>query len=181
MASAFSHIAIPAVFYACCKSSKINSRVLVLAAICSVMPDADVLAFHFGIPYQSQWGHRGFTHSIAFAALLALLLSRFYRQVNSQPLTVFGMSFFSCISHGVLDAMTNGGLGIAFLWPLSTERYFFPFRPIHVSPIGVSGFFSEWGIRVMVSEAIWILLPALAIGMLGVFVRSIRAGRARNT
>jgi inner membrane protein len=67
--------------------------------------------------------------------------------------------------------MTNGGLGIAFFCPLSNNRYFFPFRPIQVSPIGITSFFSEWGFRVLVSEAVWILVPALTVGILGVFVR----------
>lgn len=181
MASAFSHIAIPALIYACCKCRKINTKVMLLGAFCSVVPDADILAFHFAIPYESPWGHRGFTHSIAFAAFLALLVSPLHRHVNSTPIIVFCLSFLSCISHGVLDAMTNGGLGIAFFWPLSPERYFFPLRPIQVSPIGVSSFFSEWGIRVLVSESIWIILPAITVGMLGVFVRTYRAGKALKT
>ncbi|HSV89890.1 MAG TPA: hypothetical protein VLH80_02270, partial [Nitrospiraceae bacterium] len=62
--------------------------------------------------------------------------------------------------HGVLDAMTNGGLGVAFFSPFDTTRYFFPLRPVFVSPIGVSEFFSEYGVRILASEAIWIWLPS---------------------
>ena len=68
--------------------------------------------------------------------------------------------FFCTASHGLLDAMTNGGLGVAFFSPFDTTRYFFPVRPILVSPIGVSEFFSEYGVRILVSEAIWIWLPS---------------------
>ena len=39
----------------------------------------------------------------------------------------------------------------------------FPFRPIQVSPLGASNFFSEWGLAVLVSEAIWIGVPALIL------------------
>ncbi|WP_374693704.1 metal-dependent hydrolase [Microbulbifer sp. TB1203] len=60
MASAFSHVIIPAVIYAAFKSGSINIRLLVVAAALSVLPDLDVVAFKFGIPYESQWGHRGF-------------------------------------------------------------------------------------------------------------------------
>jgi inner membrane protein len=67
MASAFSHIAVSAVLYASFKSETVNFKLLVLAAVCSVFPDIDVIGFKFGITYGSQWGHRGFTHSF-FAA-----------------------------------------------------------------------------------------------------------------
>jgi inner membrane protein len=69
--------------------------------------------------------------------------------------------FFLCAaSHGVLDAMTNGGLGVAFFSPLDTTRYFFPVRPVLVSPIGIGDFFSAQGVRILVSEATWIWLPS---------------------
>jgi inner membrane protein len=69
--------------------------------------------------------------------------------------------FFLCtVSHGVLDAMTDGGLGVAFFSPFDTTRYFFPVRPVLVSPIGVSEFFSAYGVRILTSEALWIWLPS---------------------
>ncbi len=64
-------------------------------------------------------------------------------------------------SHSLLDATTSGGLGVAFLSPWDTNRYFFPWRPIQVSPIGAENFFSEWRMRVIKSEAIWIGIPGL--------------------
>jgi inner membrane protein len=67
--------------------------------------------------------------------------------------------------------MTNGGLGVALYWPFSLERIFLPFRPIQVSPIEVSSFFTEWGLRVIVSELIWVLFPALVIGIIGAALR----------
>jgi inner membrane protein len=62
----------------------------------------------------------------------------------------------------VLDAMTNGGIGIAFWAPFDGTRYYLPWRPIVVSPLGVSRFLSPWGVAVMVSEVLWVWLPALA-------------------
>jgi inner membrane protein len=56
--------------------------------------------------------------------------------------------FLITASHGILDAFTNGGLGIALFSPFDNSRYFFPFRPIQVSPIG-AGFFSMRGLRVL--------------------------------
>lgn len=72
------------------------------------------------------------------------------------------MFFTLCTaSHSVLDAMTSGGLGVAFFSPFNDARYFFPWRPIKVSPIGVENFFSEWGKKVILSELIWIGIPSL--------------------
>ena len=62
--------------------------------------------------------------------------------------------------------MTNGGLGVAFFSPFDTTRYFFPVRPVLVSPIGVSEFFNAYGVRVLISEAVWIWLPSLALFVL---------------
>jgi inner membrane protein len=70
------------------------------------------------------------------------------------------LAFFFVItaSHGVLDAMTNGGLGVAFFAPFDSTRYFFPWRPIVVSPIGFGSFFSHWGALVLLSEIkyVWV-------------------------
>jgi inner membrane protein len=75
--------------------------------------------------------------------------------------------FIATASHPVLDAMTSGGLGVAFFAPFENSRYFFPFRPIAVSPISVSGFFSNRGWTVFKSEFTWIWIPCfILIGIL---------------
>jgi inner membrane protein len=82
------------------------------------------------------------------------------------------MSYFALItaSHGLFDAMTDGGLGIAFFSPFDTTRYFLPWRPIRVSPIG-PGFFSDRGMTVLVSEATWLWLPSAALAAVAWIVR----------
>ena len=64
--------------------------------------------------------------------------------------------------HGARVALTDGGLGVAFFAPFSARRYFFPWRPIEVSPIGL-GFFSERGLQVFEGELVWVWLPSLAL------------------
>lgn len=171
MASAFGHVAIPAMLYAGFRGKAINFRLFVLAAVCSILPDLDVLAFKFGISASSQWGHRGFTHSIAFSIGVALVVTTLHRLLKVKPFAVFLIAFLSCVSHGLLDAMTNGGPGVAFYWPFSTERIFFPFRPIAVSPIGISAFFTQRGLKVLISEAKWIFCPALIISLILTIIR----------
>jgi inner membrane protein len=68
--------------------------------------------------------------------------------------------FLATASHGVLDAMTTGGLGVAFFAPFDAGRYFLPWRPIEVSPLGVGRFLGARGVRVLASEALWVWLPA---------------------
>ena len=148
-----------------------------LGILCSILPDADVIAFKFNIPYNSFWGHRGFSHSIVFALLLGIVLTViFYRKHLFSKQGVLYATYFSLctISHGVLDGLTNGGLGVAFFAPFDNTRYFFPWRPIQVSPIGASKFFSEWGLKVIISELFWIGIPVLLILSLVFLVKKLK-------
>ena len=131
----------------------------ILGILCSIVPDADVLGFQFGVAYDSFWGHRGFTHSFFFAALFGSFMAC---ALYTTKRPILALYFSLCTaSHSILDAMTNGGRGVAFFSPFENSRYFLPWTPIQVSPIGAKKFFSEWGLEVMKSEIIWIGLPAI--------------------
>jgi len=146
-----------------------------LSIVCSTIPDADVIAFSFGIPYGHFFGHRGFFHSPFFALLLSVfLVGLFFREIgifSRQWFFYFIFFFLLSASHGVLDAFTNGGLGIALLSPFNNTRYFFPWTPIMVSPIGIQGFFSTWGLSVIKSEFLWIWLPSFLLVVLSKLIR----------
>ena len=142
-----------------------GSRVWSLGIACAMLPDLDVVAFAFGIPYSAMLGHRGLSHSIAFALLVSLLataLALHGQARDRERLRIWLFLFGAAVSHGVLDAFTNGGLGIAFFAPFSAKRYFFWVTPIQVSPIGAA-FFSERGLRVLASELYWVCLPAVLL------------------
>ena len=68
----------------------------------------------------------------------------------------------SMASHGLLDMLTDGGKGVALLWPLTNDRYFALLRPIRVSPIGAR-FLSARGLETVVSELTLVWLPSLAL------------------
>ncbi len=143
-------------------------RVWVVGVACSVIPDLDVIGFRFGIHYGDFWGHRGFTHSLLFAALLAsaVMLAAFrHESPGLDRLRIWIYFFLATASHGLLDAMTDGGLGVAFFSPLDNHRYFFPWTPIHVSPIGAGRFFTHRGLEVLQSELLWIWLPAALLAL----------------
>jgi len=168
VASVFSHAVAALGIGACFYRPGTPKRVWLAGAACSVIPDLDVVGFRFGVHYGDFWGHRGFTHSLLFAALLAsaVMLAAFCRVspgLDRLPMSIY--FFLATASHGFLDAMTDGGLGVAFFSPFDNHRYFLPFRPIHVSPIGAGRFFSERGIAVLQSELLWIWLPAALLAL----------------
>ena len=132
-----------------------------LAAACAFLPDADVIGFKFHVAYASLWGHRGLSHSLLAAAVVATGAVLGVRGRPGAPAAgrLWLLLFLATASHGMLDAMTTGGEGVAFFSPFDTERYFFGLRPIAVSPIGVKKFVGEWAARVLRSEVQWVLLP----------------------
>ena len=79
--------------------------------------------------------------------------------------------FLATASHGLLDALTDGGLGVAFFAPFSDERYFFPWRPIAVSPISVRRFFTGRGLDVLASELVVVWMPATVMAVVGWLIR----------
>ena len=80
MASAFSH-AIAAVAIGKLNFRSVHTwKYMLLGTFCAVIPDADAIGYWMKVPYESLWGHRGITHSLFFAFLLAgLVMYLFYR------------------------------------------------------------------------------------------------------
>jgi inner membrane protein len=170
MPSIFSHAVAAIGIGACFYRPSIPARIWFAGAVCSMLPDLDVIGFRFGVRYGDFWGHRGFTHSVLFAALLATVVMALiaWRGITGMSrISLWTFLFLATASHGFLDAMTDGGLGVAFFSPVDNSRYFLPFTPIRVSPIGISRFFSPRGFAVIKSELLWIWLPtALLISVL---------------
>jgi inner membrane protein len=133
-----------------------------LLVVCSCLPDLDVLAFSFGIPYAAPFGHRGAAHSLAVAALCGLLVGLVAWAMGLPAVTLGAAAALVMATHGLLDTLTDGGLGIAFVWPFSNARYFAPWRPIPVAPIGLR-LFASGGIHLMLHECI-LFLPFFLIG-----------------
>jgi inner membrane protein len=174
MASAISHAVAALSIGTCFYRPEIPKRIWLAGVVCSVIPDLDVIGFRFGIRYGDFWGHRGFTHSLVFAALLAVVVTvvMFRRGVSEiGRWAILAYLFLATTSHGVLDAMTNGGLGVAFFSPFDNRRFFLPWRPILVSPISVTRFFSPRGYAILRSELLWIWLPAMLFGSIVLMLR----------
>ena len=136
MPTVFSHPA-PFVCLGLACGRLLSARLLLAGIVCSLLPDADALAFRFNIPYASILGHRGLSHSLAFALALGLAAALIAPLLRSGRKTAFVVCAGAALSHILLDAMTDGGLGVAAFWPFSEARYFLPWRPIAVSPLAL--------------------------------------------
>jgi inner membrane protein len=164
MCTVITHPVIPIALSAFFPKETISPNLLLIGAVCSIVPDFDVIGFRFGIKYGDMLGHRGLTHSIFFAAALGAVLTLILsRNMQSGRLILFLFLFLSTLSHAILDAMTNGGLGVAFFAPFHNERYFFPWRPIAVSPIGLRNFLTMAGLRVILNELLLVWLPSTVL------------------
>lgn len=151
-----------------CVRQPVSRLFWVLAFLAPMLPDLDVLGQkYYGVAYSDCFGHRGAFHSlfIAFiAALILIILFKLITRTRGFKITKDGFwAFFLGISsHGMLDALTNGGLGVAVFWPMNCNRYFFPIRPLEVSPLSLSRFF-EQGIFIMKNEFYYVWIPCFVI------------------
>ncbi len=175
MATVFSHALVGASIVSLFPLKYRSTKTYIYGALTAIVPDFDYVGFAARVPYESLWGHRGMTHSILFAVITGLFASTLFHRPNWNNYFGFAFLFFiTTVSHACLDACTNGGLGVAFYSPYDMARYFFPWRPIQVSPMGLS-FFSERGLQVLLSEMYWIVLPCAMIFLLRIFPKKWRA------
>jgi inner membrane protein len=130
-----------------------------------MLPDADVIGFSLGVQYEDAWGHRGATHSIVFSLALGAVIGLASRRFNLPALRTGIIASLVLASHALLDTLTTGGLGCALFWPFDLTRYFAPWRPIPVSPIGL-GFLSPYGLTVASIELL-LFAPVLWYGLSG--------------
>ena len=166
MATVFTHALVAASLGQAGKADwRKDWRFWYLAVLCSILPDIDIIGFRLGVRYGDLWGHRGMTHSLLFAAIIAVIMALRFGPVGRDRWKLMLLLFVITASHGVLDAMTNGGLGVAFFSPFDTQRYFFLWTPIQVSPIGAGGFFTARGMDVIWSEIVWVWGPTVLIGI----------------
>ena len=129
----------------------------------SMLPDADVIGFSLGVRYEDPWGHRGATHSFAFAVIVGLAAGLLARRFKQPALRTGLFATVVLATHPLLDTLTDGGLGCALFWPFDLTRYFAPWRPIQVAPIGL-GFLSPYGAIVAMSEIV-LFLPLFVFAL----------------
>ena len=166
MPSVFSHAVVGSTLVVC-GLRRPRALLVALGALFAVLPDLDVVGLAVGWGLDHPMGHRGLSHSLLAAVLTAGLAALALRpRAGEGRAWLWLVLALAAASHGALDALTNGGRGVAFFAPFSEARYHFPARPIEVSPIGVREFFTARGLEVIENELRWLWLPsAVALAM----------------
>ena len=180
MASAITHFIVGAsILLPAAESRSLNAvlpgwSIPFAGGLLAVAPDIDTYAARaFDISRGSIWSHRGVIHSPVFLILLCAVvaaLPTLGRGGKWQAWLLLTLIWaVAAITHPLLDMLTDGGSGVMFLYPFNHDRYFFPWRPIRVSPLSVTRFFSRAG-SILRSEAPFDAAAILA-GVLGWIAR----------
>jgi inner membrane protein len=154
------------------RAAGLTTRWRWIAAACAALPDIDAGLHAYGVDADSIWGHRGFLHSIAFACIVGGLVSwlcfkpldadaaperRGWRSPRRWALAAV-VSLITA-SHGMLDALTDGGHGIAFFAPFSDARYHAPWNPFPVPMMGLTNLFTAYMLEVLMHELLLVIVP----------------------
>ncbi len=141
MPTVFTHAVLAASAFSLVARGRRGARLgAVAAGLLSAAPDADVLWWGL-TSYGEPWGHRGMTHSLVAAVVIGLLGALALRRrvhVPGGAWALFALLAALTATHGVLDAMTDGGRGVGFLLPFDETRTFLPLRPVPVAPISAN-------------------------------------------
>ena len=182
MASAPTHVVATSAIAAFFHRPRVPWHLWFFGALLAVAPDLDVIMFRFGVKYADLLGHRGLTHSLLAAAVVSFVVVLFFYRDGTGPLTwnqVWLFLFLCMASHGVLDALTKGGLGVAFFAPFSDKRYFFPERPLAVSPLSIKEFLTSRGVAILLNEMKWVWAPTIGVAATVLTYRSWRRPKSR--
>jgi inner membrane protein len=155
-------------------------RLVIAAAVASALPDIDSWSgWIWGMPSPDSplppWWHRGATHSLFVAIAAGCFAAAFHRPLRVRALTAGAAVAAAMASHGILDMLTDDGVPVAYLWPLSSARLFADWRPLHSGPIQPGHMVSQ-SIARLGSEALQLILPMFALALA---IRGILALRSR--
>ncbi|MEA2700812.1 MAG: inner membrane protein [Myxococcales bacterium] len=133
---------------------------IALFAAFSLLPDADLLLACFGVHDAGAVGHRGASHSLVTALMIGVACGYFARRMGLAPLRTAVAITIAVGSHGLLDALGEGGRGIPLFWPITTHRFMFPWRFLPDAP-RINDYLSKDGAFRLISEFCY-FLPMMA-------------------
>src|SRR5258706_7306031 len=126
VASVFTHPIVPVALAIAVGRRRVSLPLVAVGMAASVLPDLDVVGLRLGIPYGSDFGHRGFTHSLIFAAAVAFVATAGAAWWHASRAATFMFVLLSSASHGLLDMLTTAGSGVEYFYALFTHRYVLP-------------------------------------------------------
>lgn len=147
-------------------------RLIAVTMVAAAAPDIDSLSKHlFHLPVTSIYAHRGAAHSLFVALAAGLIAALFHKRLGVRPLAAGVLVAAAMASHGLLDMMTDSGLPVAYLWPVSSVRLFADWRWIHSSPVHWYNFPASASLRLL-GDVTQLIIPTFALALL------VRAARA---
>ena len=135
---------------------------LVVTMFAAAAPDVDGIFKHLvHLPSNSIYGHRGAAHSLFVALAAGCVAALFHKKLGVRPLTAGVLVGAAMASHGLLDMMTDSGLPVAYLWPVSSARLSADWRWIHSIPVHMHNLVSSASVRLL-SDLKQLIFPAFA-------------------
>jgi len=108
---------------------------LALYAFLGVAPDLDLVPIALGWGRLVPLGHRGATHSLAAAVVVAAVVALVWPGTSRLRTGLF--AFLAMASHGLVDPLVAGSCGTALLWPFSDAPFTWGgFQPLPATPVG---------------------------------------------
>ncbi len=78
----------------------------------------------FGVRYADTIGHRGLSHSFFFAAVVGVVVAALYGERHCRRAWLAAYFAVVTASHALLDALTDGGLGVALICTFQQRALF---------------------------------------------------------
>jgi len=154
-------------------------RLVIVAGVAAAVPDVDGLFKRVvAIPPHSIVGHRGVTHSLFAAAVAGSLAAACHHWLRVRALTAGLAVGLAMASHGIFDMMTDGGQGVAYLWPFSATRWFADWRWIHSAPVHRAELLRDVQVRLRL-ELFQLIIPMFALALAVRGARSVSSNRPR--
>jgi len=118
---------------------KVGNKAMVYGAIAGTIPDLDVVARYFTDTVTAIELHRGISHSIFFAILMAPIFGWLVWKIHSKANATWRdwswLFFWGLFTHPILDAFTTWGTQL--LWPFNLRLAFqniFVIDPLYTLP-----------------------------------------------
>ncbi|MBP1627461.1 MAG: ybcI [Holophagaceae bacterium] len=157
------HAVAGATLYALFQDEAPQPRTRNWALFCALAPDLDWFMTFLHLSGRHVLNHRGVTHSLCAALILAtMVMVLAFRKEERNPR--LWLCMLACaFSHCLLDACTQGGVGVAVFVPITKVRFVCAWQPIQVGPIPLNFKLLQGFLTALWTEVVWIGIPALAL------------------